>query len=557
MPQTVFQPLQVTMLNRAFNDQSPVYGVFNNQVAHAVAVGFVEFARSFGAGFTSLTEDQLSTKLLGNLGVLPNAGLQAALKNYLVQVGKENVGIVALQLGSILSTLENATGDQGAYKAAAVAWNIEVETSYAYSANPANTGPPVYVGPGIELGVTLALTSGADTLSPTASEAKFRTTANNDTILATSTTAGLLGSADVLDGAAGVDTLRATLAAGTSVAPTLTNIEKVFIQAAGAVTFDASHATGVKELWSSAAQGPVKFLGVDLGTQVGIHNSETGAVLAVEFAGAGGAADAALIALADATGSDEIIVAGIETLNVQSLGGSAAFTTVNQARITADAAEAIVITGDQGLTTTVQGAHIARIDASALGKSLNLTVGAASAPTVVVLGGVGADTFSLAQASGARLVLNAGEGADTIHLDARAFHTITTGGGADSVNLAFAAAQDKAIDISSAAQLASSTITVTDFASGSDVLHVTGTGFGKVALTEAQQADVAASSSLLTAVQLAASTAAAKGAIAFRYGADTYVLVNDGTAANALDAADALIKLSGVVALSDASWTAA
>jgi len=139
MTPTVFDDPQVvtTVLNRAFNDQSPSYTTFNNQVAMAASMGAGAFALAFGASFVGLSEDQLSTHLLGNLGVLPNAGLQAAVRDYLVLVGKANVGVVALHLGQILSGLEyHGSGDQAVFQAAAVAWNRELVDSHAYSSNP-------------------------------------------------------------------------------------------------------------------------------------------------------------------------------------------------------------------------------------------------------------------------------------------------------------------------------------------------------------------------------------------------------------------------------------
>lgn len=72
-----------------------------------------------------------------------------------------------------------------------------------------------------------------------------------------------------------------------------------------------------------------------LGTTVGIQNSASGGALTVNFTNANGPADAATLALADATGNDEIIVANIETLSVRSTAGTTAGTTVNSARITA------------------------------------------------------------------------------------------------------------------------------------------------------------------------------------------------------------------------------
>ena len=514
-----------TILNRVFNDQSPAYAVYSNQVAMATSVGINAFALSFGASFTSLNEDQLSTKLLGNLGVMPNAGLQTALRDYLLSVGKASVGVVAMQLGQILSGLERATGDQAAFNAAAMAWNKELVDSYKVSSNPANTGPAVGTGEPdpATLSVTLSLTSGDDSISPAATEAKFKTTSNNDTLLAS--TAGFLSTADSVDGAAGTDTLRATLAAGSTVAPTLSNIEKVYITAGAGAEFSAAGTTGLTELWINGASASAAFSGVALGTLVGIQSSAAGGALTVNFTGVSGPMDSATIALADATGKDEVIVGNVEILTVRSTGGTVSATTVNSARITAAQAEKIFILGDQALTTTVTGARLSVIDASAFTQALDL---------------------KLVDAGGVAITANA-----------QAHHKISLGAGVDMLTisgLAGGAARD--IYLGTAATLAASAIEVRDFASGTDLFRLTGAASTtKAAPVGAELASIAASASLLEATVLAATTAGANKAIAFRYGADTYILVNDGTAA--LGENDSLVKLTGVTALADASWTSA
>lgn len=106
-------------------------------------------------------------------------------------------------------------------------------------------------------GVTLLLTAGDDSISLTAPEAKFKSTANSDTFLAN--TAGLLSTADVIDGAAGVDILKATLAAGTTVAPVLRNVEKVYITAGAGAEFSAAGTTGLTELWINGAEASATF----------------------------------------------------------------------------------------------------------------------------------------------------------------------------------------------------------------------------------------------------------------------------------------------------------
>lgn len=508
----------VMMLNRAFNNQAPSSAVLNSQLAAAGTTyqSHRAFAFQYGAGFQDLSEDALASKLLGNMGVLPNAGLQTALKDYLVAVGKVNVGIVALQLGQTLSNLENAIGDQEVYSAPALAWNNELAASYNYSANPANTVPS-HVGPMNMPGLTLTLTSGDDVLS------SAQTSDRGDTILAS--TAGLLSSADVVDGGSGVDTLKATLAAAAVVSPKLTSVEKAFITAGAGAEFSVANATGLAELWVDAAAGAATFSNVNLATTVGIQNSGAGGALTVKFAGATGTADAANVVFADATGNDEIIVAGVETLTVHSTAGNVAATTTNQARITADQAEKITIYGGQALATTVTGAKLSLIDARSMVNALDLAL--------------------------------AGTAGVSIDLNAQAAHKVTLGTGADTVSIASLAGMvAKNMDISTAATLDASAIQVIGFASGTDMLKLTSSNLAtKATPGSAELASIAASSSLLSAATLAATTGGANKAIAFRFGGDTYILVNDG--ATALGENDSLVKLAGVTALADASWTAA
>ena len=245
--------------------------------------------------------------------------------------------------------------------------------------------------------------------------------------------------------------------------------------------------------------------------------------LTVNFAGASGPMDAATVALADASGKDEIIVGNIEVLSVKSTAGTVATTTVNNAKITAAQAETIVILGDQALVTTVSGARLSVVDASAFTQALDL-----------------------------KLV---GTGGVTITANAQARQKIALGAGPDTLaitGLAGVAAKD--IDLGTATTLAASAIEVRDFASGTDVIRLTGAASTTKAVPgDAQLASIATASSLLDATALAATTAGANKAIAFRFGADTYILVNDATAA--LGANDSLIKLTGVAALADASWS--
>lgn len=568
MPQQIFGiDAVVTSLNRAFNDQSPANAVYNNQVAQATSVGANAFALSFGAGFTTMTEDALSTKLLTNLGLLPNAGLQTAVKDYLVSVGKANVGIVALQLANILSGLETATGDQAGFNAAAVKWNNEVTASYTYSANPANTSAsPVGSDDGAVTGVTLALTTADDFLSPQAAEAKFKTTANNDTIVAT--TAGTLKSGDVIDGGAGTDTLRAELDA-TNYAPTVTNVENFFIKATGAWNFDLKNVTGIQQFWNEGSTAALTVKSAALGTTIGVKDTGTDTI--VEFAKATGTADAATVVLSGSTGGN-VQVDSIETLALQST------VKANTTTIVGNTLETLTVTGDKGLTLTASGAAAASlktIDASALTAAATITAtGAVNG--LSVKGGTAADTIVATGATKA-VTIDGGAGADTISLTANKGHTITLGAGADVLTLdvgnkAATTGSLTATDLTTSAKLIAAAVKVTDFATGDTLVlksadHTTAANVTKLTGTVAE--NLAATGDLLNIISDLTDTALPAGAgttttiataigvnqaVSFTLAGNTYIFVND--AAAGLSAGDVLIQLTGVTAPATVTFAA-
>ncbi|KRC28007.1 bluetail domain-containing putative surface protein [Acidovorax sp. Root217] len=562
MPKQIFGvDSVVTSLNRAFNDQSPANAVYNNQVTQATSVGNNAFALSFGSSFVGLTEDALSTKILGNLGVLPNTGLQAAVKDYLVSVGKANVGIVALQLADILSGLENATGDQAAFNAAAVKWNAEVTASYTYSANPANTSAsPVGTDDGAVTGVTLALTTADDFLSPQAAEAKFKTTANNDTIVAT--TVATLKSGDVIDGGAGTDTLRATLDIAATQAPTVTNVENFFIKATAlAVDFDLKNVTGIQQFWNEESAVALTVKNAALGTTIGVK--DTGQNTIVEFAKATGTADAATVVLSGSTGGN-VQVDSIETLALQST------VKANTTTIVGNTLETLTVTGDKGLTLTASGpaaASLKTIDASALTAAATITAtGAVNALTIK--GGTAADTIVATGATKA-VTVDGGTGADTITLTANKAHSITLGAGADVLTLdvgskAATTGSLTATDLTTAAKLIAASVKITDFAAGDTLIlktadHTTAANVTKLTGTIAE--NLAATGDLLNIISDLTDTALPAGAgttttiatqigvnqaVSFTLAGNTYIFVNNNVAT--LDAGDVLIQLTGVAA---------
>ena len=203
MAQQVFGPAAVvSVLNRAFTNTSPSNAVFNNQLAQAgtTEASQYAFAESFGATFAvGKTAAELSALVMANMG-LDNQLLADALTDYITVHGTNKIGIIAYQLGTLLSPLEN----DATYGAAAKAWNAEVTASYEYSADPANTVPSTGDVNGNEAGKSFVLTANQDVRTGTSGADFFRGVAGTQVGLQDQTT---LNSSDILDGGLGQDTL--------------------------------------------------------------------------------------------------------------------------------------------------------------------------------------------------------------------------------------------------------------------------------------------------------------------------------------------------------------
>lgn len=537
MPAQIFgTDAVVIMLNRAFNDTSPSNATFKNQVATAGTTQESQyaFAKQYGAGYAGQTADALSTLILGNLGVLPNAALQTALKDYLTSVGVANVGIVALQLGQILSNLENATGDQAVFKAAAAAWNNEVTSAYNYSSNPASTGPSTPGNPAP--GTTFTLTGGADTFSPDTAVAANKTTGGDDTFRAVA--AGDLATADFIDGGAGNDTLTvADLALAAT--PVVKNVETINVTTSAGVALD---------LGSSSGYTAVNFVNqttgstldkVALASKAGFVDSAAAiALTTLNFAGATGAADAATVSLKDAL-LTQLVVANIETLNIESANGTVAATTTNTLGLNAANVETIVVTGSQALNLTLtkeSEVNLKTVDASAATKSFIFTTSGDAAGLVAgftVKGSTDADQFTFTGTQ-KNYTITGGTGADTF----------IVGSGAAAGQLANLAAADIVNDT----KLKAAAAKVSDFATGDAISVGNGALAGtKQTLTGVELSDIAAQTTLVAAVGKAAAAgggAVAGDATAFTYGGSGYVFIDvDGNAA--LSAGDGLVELTG------------
>ncbi|OYU43929.1 MAG: hypothetical protein CFE44_15690 [Burkholderiales bacterium PBB4] len=120
----------VTMLNRAFNDISPAHVVYTNQVNEASGgeAAIIAFAIKLGKSYP-LTDMALATRVLANMGLLPNTDLLLGVADYFAANSGAR-GLVVLQIARILTQQESATGFMGQFAKAALAWNNEVLYSY-------------------------------------------------------------------------------------------------------------------------------------------------------------------------------------------------------------------------------------------------------------------------------------------------------------------------------------------------------------------------------------------------------------------------------------------
>jgi|GEM_PF-3904357 len=402
MAQTIFgTDYSVAALNRAFNNTSPAYAVFQSQKGSAGTTQEqnLAFAEQFGAQYANVSDADLATQVLTNLGVLPSTNedvlaLQEELTDYFGIVsqglGADARGVVVLQLATILSGLENATGDQAVYAEAAKLWNKEVENAFVYSSNPANTTPQQ----GDDGSGTTTLTRFTDVLTGETF------TGYLDYNQYTGVDEQTLTTGDRLTGTDGEnDTLFAQLLSGTT-RPTLNGVEIVSIDAKGAApTLDLSDANGVKTVANvnSSETSTLAFQGLKNLVDVQIRNTNSNTTVAFNASVTAGVADA-LNLLVNGAGvkakAADFTVAGVEELNITTEGAASVLGNV----ATGNNLTSVTITGDQNLAVGTKAAGtgflsnaIATVDASEATGDLFLNVAASAARTQTVTTGTGDD----------------------------------------------------------------------------------------------------------------------------------------------------------------------
>lgn len=413
MSQSVFgAAAAVTMLNRALNNSSPAAAVFSNQVATAgdTEASQFAFARQFAASFNSLTDAQFAERVMGNMGMLPNDALRDAFTAYLGANAKADRGVIVLQLGQILATMENATGEQAIYASQAVAWNKEVEQSYIYSSNTSNTTP--FDGD----------FSGTDTFTLTRFT-DVKTSANFNGYLDYNQYTGVdeqtLTTGDRLTGtAADTDALFAQQTAGSR--PTLNGIEIISIDAKAATpNLDMSDTHGAKKVVNKGSNEAAALTFSNINNMVDVAIEATNSDTTVTFApsvvaGASDNLNLSVNGVGIAADRANFTVAGIETLAISATGAASVLGAVTSAGI-----RAVTITGDQNLSVGTKAAAgftsaaLSTVNAADATGNLFLNVAAAGATSQTVTTGTGNDTVVVSGLS-ALDTYTLGEGTDRL-----------------------------------------------------------------------------------------------------------------------------------------------
>jgi len=419
---------------------------------------------------------------------------------------------------------------------------------------------------------------GDDTITTAAGNDNVDGGAGDDTI----TVAGNLAYEDTIAGGEGTDTLVIS-ATVTSIAQTanVSGIEVINTSASQDLSYFAGTGYTTVQLGAVTAGITKAAAGTDL-LLTGVLSGASSLALAT----ATGTSDSLTITSKSATGltqTSALTVAGFETLNLVGSDTTVASTDVNTVILTAANATTINVTGNQGVTLAGStAALVTTFDASGVTAgtvtytTLNTTIGT----DITIKGGAGDDTLTgdndtndtihggagddtISAGNGTNVLvgdagddsLTGGTGTDTIDGGAGA-DTLVYSGGSDT---ATGGAGSDTFDVNSLGTT-SAHLNITDIAD-TDVIDIAGIVNGVVTLTAAQlDAREISLGSSATLAQYIGAAAAGDGSGTsilswFDFGTDTYLVV-DNTAGAAFAATDGIIKLTGVVDLSDSAVAA-
>lgn len=168
-----------------------------------------------------VTNAALAEMVIANYGLSTVTELSAATLEAFFAANAGNRAAAVLQLADIISSYSGTT-----YASVRDAFNANIQTAYTYASTAGNVADKAFTT------TAFALTAGNDILTGTALNDTFTANFSGNT--------NALDSGDVIDGAAGTDTLKAIIESGPfSLTPTLTNIENITVTAQNDVERDS------------------------------------------------------------------------------------------------------------------------------------------------------------------------------------------------------------------------------------------------------------------------------------------------------------------------------
>lgn len=347
-----------------------------------------------------------------------------------------------------------------------------------------------------------------------------------------------------ISGGAGADTLVINVAAATFSNPSAnSNISGFETLGLGAAATGSYNATGFSHLTEGAVTGAVTYTNVAAGTDLTITASPTAATT-YTLADASGTSDALTVTMkaAGAIVGNTLTAAGIESVSISatdSTSGVTAGATADSLTLVATSAKTITVTGNTTLTLTNTGnTAVTTIDASGMTGGIVVTTAGTVAETVK--GGATANILT-AGVGTTNDTLIGGAAADTLKANA-GLDTLTGGAGADTFEITLATANGNTYS------------TITDAAKGDIIQFDMSVG----ALTKGQ--DITSTLNAGTAVfqdylnKAIADSAAADKIDWFTFGGNTYVVENVSAGASFANTTDVVIKLTGIVDLSTATF---
>ena len=397
--------------------------------------------------------------------------------------------------------------------------------------------------------------AGTDTITLGGTAESVDAGADNDTVVA----AGNLTYGNTYVGGDGTDTISASAGVSSADGSGVSGFETLSITAAGTMTM-TNFANNTFSTVTIGALGATTIASVS--TEVVQVTGVMTGDLTVNLASATGTSDSLTVDFKSATGitaTNEVVAAGVETINLTLTDTTTASADVNTVLLTVDSATTLNISGNQGVTFAGSSdiADITTVDASGVVLGAVTATGLTWAASYNTVGGVTTITGtngvdSLTGGTNTNDTISGGSGVDTIVFTGTGVDTYTGGAGND------------VFDVDSTGQAATATeaFTITDAAYG-DTVDLVGASANAIAdMTAANwdSAEVTLGSAATFGNYLDAAAAGNTGAAAgllkwFYFEGNTYIVLDNSNNTTFTVGTDMIIKLNGTLDIDQSSVT--